>query len=102
MANEPRRGDQRSCAGLHTIDGCFNIFMFDFPHGQRRKGAMSLVPMRLNMPFITCQDVLDALTMLVAEDVFERSYLFVAAYPQNVRHLFRFVHPTRANGGNDT
>ena len=102
VAYEPGRRDQGSCTGLHTIDCCFNVFMLDFTNGKRRKGPVSLIAMRLNMTFIDRQYVLNLCAMLVAKGVFERDYLFVAAYSQNIRLLFRFVHPTSADGRDDT
>src|SRR5712692_6799501 len=94
MADESRRCDQGSSAGLHTIDCCFNLSMLDFTNGNRRKGPMPFIPMRLNTTLIACQYALNTCAMLVAKDILERGYLFVAAHPQNIRLLFRFVHPT--------
>src|SRR5437660_10435488 len=99
MADQPRRCDQGSRAGLHTIDLRFNVFRLDFTNDKRRKGPMSRITMRSDVTLIACQYDLNVCAMLVAKDIFERSYLFIATYSQDVCHLCRFVHPTCADGG---
>src|SRR6266699_3675345 len=92
----------RAGAGLHTIDRRFNVFMLDFTNDKRRKGPMSCITMRPDVTLIACQYALNVCEMLVAKGIFEHGYLFIATYSQDVCHLCRFVHPTYADGGDDT
>src|SRR2546425_1023979 len=101
MTDQSGRCDQRPRAGLHAIDRCFNVFMFDLTDNKSRKSPMPLIAMRLNMTLIPRQYTLNSCAMLVAKNIFERDYLFVAAHPQDISRLCRFAHPTSADGGDD-
>src|SRR6266487_2662406 len=77
MADQPRRCDQGSRTGLHTIDHRFNVFMLDFTNDKRRKGPMSRITMRPDVTLIACQYALNVCVMLVAKGIFEHDYLFI-------------------------
>src|SRR5947208_10100233 len=102
MAYQPRRRDQRSRAGLHAIDRCFNVFMLNRTDNKRCKSPVPLITMRLNVTLIARQYTLNSCTMLVTKGISERSYLFVATHTQDIGLLRRLVHPTRADGRDDT
>src|SRR2546421_13007324 len=101
MAYQPRRRDQRSRAGLHAIDRCFNVFMLNLTDNKRRKSSDPLITMRLNVTLIARQYTLNSGTMLVAKGFAECVYLFVSTHPQDIGLLRGFVHPTCADGRDD-
>src|SRR5262249_20471402 len=101
MADQTRRCNQGSGTWLHTIDGCFNLFLLDFTNCKRCKGSMPLITIGTNMTFIACQYTFNVCTALFSKYVREHSYLCITIYSQNIRLLFRFVHPTPVNGGDN-
>src|SRR5947209_8329359 len=76
--------------------------MLNRTDNKRCKSSVPLITMRLNVTLIARQYTLNSCTMLVTKSISERSYLFVATHSQDIGLLCRLVHPTRADGRDDT
>ncbi len=101
VADESRRGNERSGARLHAVDRRLDILPRDRAHHDRRIRPVPAEAMRLDVALIARQDIVDLRASLVAERISQQSNLVVAADPENIGDLRRLIHHALADGGYD-